>query len=102
MGDEQAEPPGRNQAASTAIDLGIEGLDDVEEIGRGGFGLVYRARQRALNRMVAVKVLGAALDEADRERVAREAWAMGTLSGHPNIVNSWTSGPRLPAPTTSP
>ena len=70
-----------------AVDLGIEGLDDVEEIGRGGFGVVYRARQRALNRMVAVKVLGAALDEADRERVAREAWAMGTLSGHPNIVN---------------
>ncbi|HEX6597154.1 MAG TPA: serine/threonine-protein kinase [Acidimicrobiales bacterium] len=70
-----------------AVDLGIEGLDDVEEIGRGGFGVVFRARQRALNRMVAVKVLGAALDEADRERVAREAWAMGTLSGHPNIVN---------------
>ncbi|HVL27355.1 MAG TPA: serine/threonine-protein kinase, partial [Acidimicrobiales bacterium] len=71
----------------SAVDLGIEGLDEVEEIGRGGFGVVYRARQRALNRMVAVKVLGAALDEADRERVAREAWAMGTLSGHPNIVN---------------
>ncbi|MFP5317897.1 MAG: serine/threonine-protein kinase [Acidimicrobiia bacterium] len=70
-----------------AVDLGLEGLEDVEEIGRGGFGVVYRARQPALNRMVAVKVLGTALDEADRERVAREAWAMGTLSGHPNIVN---------------
>jgi serine/threonine protein kinase len=70
-----------------AVDLGIQGLADVEEIGRGGFAVVYRARQPTLNRMVAVKVLGTALDEADKERVAREAWAIGTLSGHPNIVN---------------
>ena len=74
------------------MQLGVPGLDDVEEIGRGGFGVVYRARQQALNRMVAVKVLGTGLDEADRERVAREAWAMGTLSGHPNIVNVFDVG----------
>jgi serine/threonine protein kinase len=74
------------------VRLGLPGLDEVEEIGRGGFGVVYRARQQALNRMVAVKVLGAGLDEADRERVAREAWAMGTLSGHPNIVNVFDVG----------
>ncbi|MDQ4069810.1 MAG: serine/threonine-protein kinase [Actinomycetota bacterium] len=86
MSDERPEP------ASTAVELGVPGLDDVEEIGRGGFGVVYRARQKALNRMVAVKVLGAGLDEVDRERVAREAWAMGTLSGHPNIVNVFDVG----------
>jgi YVTN family beta-propeller protein len=74
------------------VQLGLPGLDDVEEIGRGGFGVVYRARQPALNRMVAVKVLGTGLDEADRERVAREAWAMGTLSGHPNIVHVFDVG----------
>ena len=74
------------------VQLGVPGLDDVEEIGRGGFGVVYRARQPALNRMVAVKVLGTGLDEADRERVAREAWAMGTLSGHPNIVHVFDVG----------
>ena len=74
------------------VQLGVPGLDHVEEIGRGGFGVVYRARQAALNRMVAVKVLGMGLDEADRERVAREAWAMGTLSGHPNIVNVFDVG----------
>ena len=74
------------------MQLEVPGLEDVEEIGRGGFGVVYRARQRALNRMVAVKVLGTGLDEADRERVAREAWAMGTLSGHPNIVNVFDVG----------
>jgi YVTN family beta-propeller protein len=75
-----------------AFDLGIEGLEDVKEIGRGGFGVVYRARQPALNRMVAIKVLGTAQDEGDLERVAREAWAMGTLSGHPNIVNVFEVG----------
>lgn len=74
------------------VQLGVPGLDDVQEIGRGGFGVVYRARQPALNRMVAVKVLGTALDDADRERVAREAWAMGTLSGHPNIVHVFDVG----------
>lgn len=74
------------------VRLGVPGLDEVEEIGRGGFGVVYRARQPALNRRVAVKVLGTGLDEADRERVAREAWAMGTLSGHPNIVNVFDVG----------
>ena len=74
------------------MQLGVPGLDEVEEIGRGGFGIVYRARQQALNRLVAVKVLGTSLDEADRERVAREAWAMGTLSGHPNIVNVFDVG----------
>ncbi len=74
------------------MQLGVPGLVEVEEIGRGGFGVVYRARQPALNRMVAVKVLGTGLDEADRERVAREAWAMGTLSGHPNIVHVFDVG----------
>ena len=74
------------------MQLGVPGLDEIEEIGRGGFGVVYRARQQALNRLVAVKVLGTSLDEADRERVAREAWAMGTLSGHPNIVNVFDVG----------
>ena len=87
-----SERAGPGWRPSPSVRLGVPGLEDVEEIGRGGFGVVYRARQRALNRMVAVKVLGTGLDEADRERVAREAWAMGTLSGHPNIVNVFDVG----------
>ncbi len=61
----------------------IEGL-----LGRGGMGVVYRARQASLNRVVAVKVLPEvfARDEAFTERFQREARAMATLS-HPNIVS---------------
>jgi serine/threonine-protein kinase PknK len=64
------------------------GLDDPEVIGKGGFGVVYRCRQRALNRSVAVKVLTARpeLEPENVERFLREQQAMGALSGHPNIV----------------
>ncbi|MGQ4614774.1 protein kinase domain-containing protein [Nocardia sp. R7R-8] len=64
------------------------GLDDPEVIGKGGFGVVFRCRQRALNRSVAVKVLTAPPDPEPEhvERFLREQQAMGALSGHPNIV----------------
>ena len=41
----------------------------------------------SLGRSVAVKVLASDLDEDNRERFLREGYAMGRLSGHPNIVN---------------
>jgi serine/threonine protein kinase len=65
----------------------LDGFEDFTEIGRGGFGVVYRARQPALNRYVAIKFLAASLNSSGRERLAREALAMGALSGHPNIVS---------------
>ncbi|AEF40631.1 Serine/threonine protein kinase [Hoyosella subflava DQS3-9A1] len=40
-----------------AAELGAAGFDDAREIGRGGFGIVYRCIETALNRQVAVKVL---------------------------------------------
>jgi non-specific serine/threonine protein kinase len=61
------------------------GFEDAVEIGRGGFGVVYRCRQVGLDRVVAVKVLTADLHE-HRARFAREQRAMGRLTGHPNIV----------------
>src|SRR5690242_12152629 len=63
------------------------GFEDAVEIGRGGFGVVYRCRQPALDRTVAVKVLIADLDTENVERFLREQRAMGRLSGHPHIVN---------------
>ncbi|QLY31271.1 protein kinase [Nocardia huaxiensis] len=68
-------------------ELEAMGLFDAEEIGRGGFGVVYRCAQRALDRIVAVKVLSSEIDEESRERFLREEQAMGRLSGHPNIVD---------------
>ncbi|MBF6298179.1 protein kinase [Nocardia amamiensis] len=73
------------------IDIGDEleamGLSGAVEIGRGGFGVVYRCIQTALDRVVAVKVLSSEIDAESRERFLREEQAMGRLSGHPNIVD---------------
>jgi predicted Ser/Thr protein kinase len=62
-------------------------LEIIELIGRGGMGAVYKARQPALDRLVALKVLPpeAGRDPAFAERFSREARALARLS-HPNIV----------------
>ena len=70
-----------------SAELKAEGFDDAQEIGRGGFGIVYRCVQPALDRTVAVKLLTTDLDPDNLERFLREQRAMGRLSGHPNIVN---------------
>ncbi len=74
------------------LDLAIPGLADAVEIGVGGFGVVYRAAEADLSRTVAVKILAANLDEAGRDRFDRERRALGTLSGHPNIVTVHRGG----------
>lgn len=69
-------------------ELAGTGLDDPQVVGRGGFGVVYRCRQQALHRDVAVKVLTSAeLAPENADRFVREQQAMGALSGHPNIVH---------------
>src|SRR6185436_15767873 len=75
----------RDVGSAVVSELSAAGFDDAEEIGRGGFGIVFRCRQAALGREVAVKVLTAELDQ-NRERFVREQRAMGVLTGHPNIV----------------
>ncbi|MGW4340862.1 protein kinase domain-containing protein [Rhodococcus koreensis] len=67
-------------------ELDAAGFEDPQEIGRGGFGVVYRCVQPSLDRTVAVKVLTADLGEENRARFFREQRAMGRLTGHPNIV----------------
>ena len=71
----------------------IEGYTDLAEVGRGGFAVVYRARQERIGRLVALKVLTTGhLDERARARFTRECQAMGELSWHPHVVAVHDSG----------
>ena len=67
--------------------MAAAGFMHAVEVGRGGAGVVFRCYQTSLGRSVAIKVMTSDLDEDNRERFLREGYAMGGLSGHPNIVN---------------
>jgi hypothetical protein len=62
-------------------------------IGQGGMGAVYQARQKELDRIVALKILppGIGRDAAFAERFAREAKALARLN-HPGIVTLYEFG----------
>ena len=77
----------RDLVPDIPAELRQAGFDNVEEIGHGGFGVVYRCAQPMLDRAVAVKVLITDLDPENLDRFLREQRAMGRLSGHPHIMN---------------
>lgn len=71
----------------------LPGFTDLSLLGRGGMGLVYRARQVSLGRDVAIKVLSSAgqADAEQRLRLQWEAEAAARLQ-HPNIVQIFEIG----------
>jgi len=93
---------GKPHAVSPSLDAGapsgplvdsIPGYQIVQEIHRGGQGVVYEATQRGTKRSVAIKVMreGPFAGRQDRARFEREVEALGALK-HPNIVPIHDSG----------
>ena len=83
------QPPSLEALESELPQYEIEGL-----LGRGGMGAVYKARQKSLNREVAIKVLPPTIEDGDMhfaERFKAEAQVMARLN-HPGIIAVYDAG----------
>lgn len=83
----EGSPTDASPPSGIIAELSDAGFEDARQVARGGAGVIYCAYETALGRNVAIKVLPSHIDDESRERFLREGYAMGGLSGHPNIVN---------------
>src|SRR2546423_4786926 len=92
--------PAQGMGWPTALEPGavIGRFELLREVGQGGFGVVYEARDRELGRLVAFKAVRAGARRTVREeRLLCEAETAARLS-HPNIVTLFDAGPAAQGP----
>ena len=91
-----------DQGATQSPNLNLPGYEVLEELGRGGMGVVYKARQVALDRLVAIKMIrSAAIAGANQlARFKTEAAALAQLQ-HSNIVQVFEIGQHQDMPYLS-
>lgn len=84
---------GTSVGAGTSVPSAPDGYEVLSTLGKGGMGIVYKARHVPLNRVVAIKMIisGAQASAEQISRFQREAEAAAHLS-HPNIVSVYEVG----------